>query len=137
MLQPYLVTVSVAIAKFKQVRAGKRTHFAFARIDFANDIRFAVGGVNNFAITRDSRRLSKPCLRKRSIATPFMSRPRKHSNYILVEIKLPNLMRPGHGDVEAASDKLQVPWRIQINTTSSSFAGYFPRLSTSAGNRLD
>src|SRR6188474_2115889 len=118
MLKPDFVCLSILIAEFEQVRASQRPHFAFARIDFTNDVRLAVGGIENLSITGDSRRLRKARFGKQAIAATLASVTGKHANYFLVQIQLPNLMRPGHRDVETAPDQLQVPRRIQIDVTS-------------------
>src|SRR6476620_421636 len=137
MLKANLVSGSIPVAKFEQVRAGQRPHFAFARIDFTINVRLAVGGIENFSITGDSRRLCKTRFCKQAIAAALASITGKHANDFLVQIQLPNLMWTGHRDIEVAPDQLPVPRRIQIDVAGRTRFSWPSGPAARAGDRLN
>src|SRR5713226_4918299 len=109
MLQANVVARPVYIAKIKQVAADQRAHVSIRpEIDRANDICLSVRDIQSLSVRHERGRLRKRCLRRRAVDARLASRARKGRDLLLVEIELPDLMRPGHRDVERAADKLQI-----------------------------
>ena len=113
MLQPHAVTAAVLVAKIKQIAANQGFDLPIGtKIDGANNVRLCVRDIKRLFVARQAGRLRESRFIKRPVMASFAPRSSEGRNLHLVEIQFPNLMRPGHGDVERVSDELQVPRRV-------------------------
>src|SRR4051794_37421151 len=108
MLQAHPVADAVDVAKVEEVAANQCANGGVRRreVDRADDVRFAIGDIESLAVRRQPRRLRESGPQQLAVSARFLARAGEVGDLLLFEIKFPDLMRPGHGDVEDGPDKL-------------------------------
>src|SRR5262245_54989502 len=117
MLEARIVAHAVGVAKQEEVAARKRPNGGAAGLegDHAHAARLGIRDKEPLAIRGDAARLGEDGRCGGSVGATLGASPREHADDVTRGIVAPNLMETGHGDIELAAEKTDIPRRIERN----------------------